>query len=111
MAEEQNFSFIHLQASSHLYKDITLIKVFRKKAGISLKSETLIHLMSDSLMQLDFILLMTLILAREARNSSLSAVPRHPKLRAVREAKALKSWFGLRGGIKLEIWERLVGMG
>jgi len=50
---------IHLEASSHLHKDITLIKEFNKKAGLALNPATPIHLMNDILKELDYILLMT----------------------------------------------------
>ena len=50
---------IHLEASSHLHKDISYIKELGKKAGIALNPGTPIHLMEEIIHELDYILLMT----------------------------------------------------
>lgn len=50
---------IHLEASVHLHKDISLIKEFGLKAGIALNPATPIHLLKEILNELDYILLMT----------------------------------------------------
>jgi len=50
---------IHLEASVHLHKDISLIKEFGRKAGLALNPATPIHLMKEILKDLDYILLMT----------------------------------------------------
>jgi len=50
---------IHLEASVHLHKDISLIKEFGRKAGIALNPATPIHLLKEILHELDYILLMT----------------------------------------------------
>ena len=50
---------IHVEASVHLHKDITLIKEYDKKAGLALNPATPLPLMNEILEELDFILLMT----------------------------------------------------
>jgi ribulose-phosphate 3-epimerase len=50
---------IHVEASTHLHRDISLIKDSNRKAGIALNPATPIHLLTDILKQLDFILLMS----------------------------------------------------
>jgi ribulose-phosphate 3-epimerase len=50
---------IHIEASTHLHKDISIIKNADKKAGLALNPATPIHLMSDIIGNLDFVLLMT----------------------------------------------------
>ncbi len=50
---------IHVEASHHLHRDIRLIKELGRKAGIALNPATPIHLLSDILKELDYILLMS----------------------------------------------------
>lgn len=50
---------IHLEASVHLHKDISLIKEFGRKAGLALNPATPIHLMKEIIKDLDYVLLMT----------------------------------------------------
>ena len=50
---------IHIEASVHIHKDITLIKEHGKKAGLALNPATPLSLMGEILEELDFVLLMT----------------------------------------------------
>lgn len=50
---------IHIEASVHLHKDLHMIKEFEKKTGLVLNPATPIHLMSEIIHELDYILLMT----------------------------------------------------
>lgn len=50
---------IHLEASSHLHKDVTFIKELGMKAGLALNPATPIHLMNDIIKELDFALIMS----------------------------------------------------
>lgn len=50
---------IHVEASLHLHKDITLIKELNKKAGLALNPATPLHMISEIIEELDFVLLMT----------------------------------------------------
>jgi len=50
---------IHIEASVHLHRDISLIKELGSKAGIVLNPATPIQLLNDILKELDFILLMS----------------------------------------------------
>jgi ribulose-phosphate 3-epimerase len=50
---------IHVEASVHLHKDVTLIKEYEKKAGLALNPATPLPLINEILNELDFILLMT----------------------------------------------------
>ena len=50
---------IHVEASVHLHRDITLIKELGRKAGIALNPGTPIHLLTDILRELDYILVMS----------------------------------------------------
>ncbi|HCS47132.1 MAG: ribulose-phosphate 3-epimerase [Candidatus Aminicenantes bacterium RBG_19FT_COMBO_58_17] len=50
---------IHVEASTHLHRDISLIKELGRKAGIALNPATPIHLLNDILKDLDYILIMS----------------------------------------------------
>lgn len=50
---------IHVEASHHLHRDITLIRELGKKAGLALNPATPIHLMNEIIRELDYILLMS----------------------------------------------------
>jgi len=50
---------IHVEASTHLHRDISLIKDLGRKAGIALNPATPIHLLNDILKELDYILVMS----------------------------------------------------
>ncbi len=50
---------IHIEATAHLNKDISLIKDFGCKAGLALNPATPIHLLNDILKDLDYILIMS----------------------------------------------------
>jgi ribulose-phosphate 3-epimerase len=54
-----DFISFHLEASSHIHKDISLIKELGKRAGLALNPATPIQLMEDIISELDYILLMT----------------------------------------------------
>jgi ribulose-phosphate 3-epimerase len=48
----------HLEASTHIHHDLYLVKDAGKKAGLALNPATPIHLLSNILPELDFVLLM-----------------------------------------------------
>jgi ribulose-phosphate 3-epimerase len=50
---------IHVEASHHLHRDVTLIKELKKKAGLALNPATPIHLMNDIIKEVDYVLVMS----------------------------------------------------
>jgi ribulose-phosphate 3-epimerase len=82
---------IHVEASVHLHRDITLIKELGGKAGIALNPATPIHLLSDILEELDYILVMSV---NPGFGGQRFVDSTHQKIRR------LKSWVG---GQKLSI--------
>lgn len=50
---------IHVEASTHLHRDISLIKELGRRAGVVLNPATPIHVLNDILKELDFILVMS----------------------------------------------------
>jgi ribulose-phosphate 3-epimerase len=50
---------LHLEASAHLHKDVSLVKELGRKAGLALNPATPIALLEEILPDLDFVLLMS----------------------------------------------------
>jgi ribulose-phosphate 3-epimerase len=50
---------IHLEASNHLHKDITMIKELGCKAGLALNPATPIHSLNEIIEEIDYVLIMT----------------------------------------------------
>jgi len=50
---------IHVEASTHLHRDVSSIKELGRKAGVVLNPATPIHVLNNILKELDFILLMS----------------------------------------------------
>lgn len=50
---------IHVEASHHLHRDVSLIKELKKKAGLALNPATPIHLMNDIIKEVDYVLVMS----------------------------------------------------
>lgn len=50
---------IHVEASTHLHRDISLMKELGRRAGVVLNPATPIHVLNDILKELDFILVMS----------------------------------------------------
>ncbi|MDH7512608.1 MAG: ribulose-phosphate 3-epimerase [Clostridiales bacterium] len=50
---------IHVEASHHLHRDVSLIKELNKKAGLALNPATPIHLMNDIIREVEYVLVMS----------------------------------------------------
>jgi ribulose-phosphate 3-epimerase len=99
---------IHLEATAHLHKDITLIKDYNKRAGVVLNPATPIHLLNDIIKEVDFVLLMTVNPGWGGQEFIESC---HSKI------SQLKSWISghkldipieIDGGVNLENMEELI---
>jgi len=99
---------IHLEASTHLHKDITLIKEFNKKAGVALNPATPIHLMHDILKELDFILLMTVNPGWGGQEFIESCHSKISQLKNWIQGQKLQIPIEIDGGVKLENMEELI---
>lgn len=82
---------IHVEASTHLHRDITLIKELKMKAGLALNPATPVHLLKEILKELDFILVMSV---NPGFGGQKFVEATHQKIRG------LRSWIG---GQKLDI--------
>lgn len=99
---------IHLEASAHLHKDISLIKEYDKKAGVALNPATPIHLLNDIIRELDFVLLMTVNPGWGSQKFIESCHSKISQLKSWISEQKLNIPIELDGGIKLENMEELI---
>lgn len=102
---------IHIEASVHLHKDLQMIKEFRKKAGLVLNPATPIHLMSEIINYLDYILLMTVNPGWGGQSFIESC---HAKIKNLKDwIKSLKLDISIEidGGVKYDNMERILREG
>lgn len=99
---------IHLEASTHLHKDITLIKELDRKAGLVLNPATPIHLMNDILIELDFVLLMTVNPGWGGQEFIDFCHSKIAKLKSWIRGQNLTIPIEVDGGVKLENMEELI---
>ena len=102
---------IHLEASAHLHKDITLIKELNRKAGIALNPATPIHLMNEILRELDFILIMTVNPGWGGQKFIDSCLSKISQLKSWIKGQKLEIPIEVDGGVKLENAEELIKNG
>lgn len=99
---------IHVEASVHLHKDITLIKEYDKKAGLALNPATPLPLMNEILEELDFVLLMTVNPGWGSQEFIQSCHSKISQLRSwIREQK-LEIPIQIDGGVSLSNMEELI---
>jgi len=99
---------IHLEASAHLHKDITMIKEYGKKAGLALNPATPLHLMNEILSEMDFILLMTVNPGWGGQGFIESCHSKISKLKSWINGQNLKIPIEIDGGVKLSNMEDLI---
>jgi len=99
---------IHLEASAHLHKDITMIKECGKKAGLALNPATPLHLMNEILNELDFILLMTVNPGWGGQGFIESCHSKISKLKSWINGQKLKIPIEIDGGVKLANMAELI---
>ncbi len=99
---------IHIEASVHLHHDITMIKEFKKKAGLALNPGTPIHLMNEILKELDYILLMTVNPGWGAQKFIPSCHSKISQLKNWIRGQKLEIPIEIDGGINLENMEEML---
>lgn len=102
---------IHLEASIHLHRDISLIKEFQKKAGLALNPATPIHLMNDILRELDYVLLMTVNPGWGGQKFVESCYSKISQLKSWIKGQKLQIPIEVDGGVNLDNMEKLIKEG
>jgi len=99
---------IHVEASPHLHREITLIKELKKKAGLALNPATPIHLLNDILKDLDYILVMSV---NPGFGGQKFVESTHQKIRQLRnwiKGQKLDIPIEVDGGVSLRNMESLI---
>jgi len=99
---------IHVEASVHLHKDVTLIKEYEKKAGLALNPATPLHLINEILNELDFILLMTVNPGWGGQEFIESCHSKISKLKNWITGQRLRIPIEIDGGVNLSNMEELI---
>jgi ribulose-phosphate 3-epimerase len=99
---------IHVEASVHLHKDVTLIKEYKKKAGLALNPATPLHLINEILNELDFILLMTVNPGWGGQEFIESCHSKISKLKNWITGQQLRIPIEIDGGVNLSNMEELI---
>jgi len=99
---------IHLEATAHLHRDVGLIKQAQKKAGLALNPATPIHLMSDILPDLDFVLVMSVDPGKGAQKFIESSYKKIGRLKTWLKSQNRAIPIEVDGGVNLENMEQLI---
>lgn len=102
---------LHLEASAHLHKDVSLVRELGRKAGLALNPATPIALLEEILPDLDFVLLMSVNPGWGGQRFIPSS---REKIRSLGERireRGLDVLIEVDGGVSLENFEDLIGDG
>jgi ribulose-phosphate 3-epimerase len=99
---------IHVEASVHLHKDVTLIKEYEKKAGLALNPATPLQLINEILNELDFILIMTVNPGWGGQEFIESCHSKISKLKNWIAGQQLQIPIEIDGGVNLSNMEELI---
>ena len=99
---------LHVEATAHLHKDLTMIKALGRKAGVALNPGTPVDTLREVLTELDFILIMSV----NPGWGGQSFIPScHDKIRKLRDwirSENLRVPIEVDGGIKLDNAEDII---
>jgi ribulose-phosphate 3-epimerase len=102
---------IHIEASSHLHREISLIRESGRKAGLALNPATPIHLLNDILPELDYVLVMSVNPGLGGQRFVEATHQKISELRGWIADRKLDVPVEVDGGVNLENAERLIGDG
>jgi len=102
---------IHVEASQHLHKDVTMVRDLGRRPGVALNPATPLALIDEILPELDFVLLMTV---NPGWGGQAFIPSSRAKIRALREtirARRLSVEIEVDGGVKLDNLQDLLDDG
>jgi ribulose-phosphate 3-epimerase len=102
---------VHLEASTHLHRDVSLIKDLGRKAGVVLNPATPIHFLSDILKELDYILVMSVNPGFGGQKFIPSTLDKIRRLRSWIEGQNLSFPIEVDGGVTPANAETLIEAG
>jgi len=99
---------IHVEATAHLHKDLSLIRSLGRKAGVALNPATPIETLTEVLHDLDFVLIMSVDPGWGGQSFIPSCREKIRKLRDRIRAENLRIPIEVDGGIKLDNVEDII---
>ena len=102
---------LHVEATAHLHKDLTMIRSLGRKAGAALNPATPIDTLKEVLGELDFILVMSVNPGWGGQSFIPSCREKIRKLRDWIRAEKREIPIEVDGGIKLDNVEDIIGAG
>jgi len=99
---------IHVEATAHLHKDLSLIRSLGRKAGVALNPATPIETLTEVLHELDFVLIMSVDPGWGGQSFIPSCREKIRKLRDRIRAENLRIPIEVDGGIKLDNVEDII---
>ena len=93
---------IHVEATAHLHKDLTMIRALGRKAGVALNPGTPIDTLKEVLPELDFVLIMSVNPGWGGQSFIPSCRDKIRKLRDWIRAESFRIPIEVDGGIKLD---------
>lgn len=99
---------IHIEASKHLHRDVSLIREAGRTAGLALNPATPLNTLNDIIKEIDFVLLMCV---NPGRGSQPFIESSHEKIRSLRrwmKEHELKALLEIDGGVNLRNIQSLV---
>ncbi|OGD14874.1 MAG: ribulose-phosphate 3-epimerase [Candidatus Aminicenantes bacterium RBG_16_66_30] len=99
---------IHVEATAHLHKDLSLIRSLGRKAGVALNPATPIETLTEVLHELDFVLIMSVDPGWGSQSFIPSCREKIRKLRDRIRAEKLRIPIEVDGGIKLDNVEDII---
>jgi ribulose-phosphate 3-epimerase len=102
---------IHVEATVHLHKDLTMIRGLGRKAGVALNPATPIDTLKEILPELDFVLIMSVNPGWGGQSFIPTCRDKIRKLRDWIRAENLRIPIEVDGGIKLDNVEDIIAAG
>jgi len=102
---------IHVEATAHLHKDLTMIRGLGRKAGAALNPATPLDTLEEILPELDFVLIMSVNPGWGGQSFIPSCRDKIRKLRDRIRAEGLRIPIEVDGGIKLDNVEDIIAAG
>jgi ribulose-phosphate 3-epimerase len=99
---------IHVEATAHLHKDLSLIRSLGRKAGVALNPATPIETLTEVLHELDFVLIMSVDPGWGGQSFIPSCREKIRRLRDRIRAENLRIPIEVDGGIKLDNVEDII---
>ncbi len=93
---------VHYEACNHLHRTVSLIKENGCKAGVVLNPATSINVLEDILVDLDFVLLMSVNPGFGGQKFIESTIEKTSKLRQMIDQKGLNTMIEIDGGVNKE---------